>query len=365
MSAPVISEFVDITINIADAQAAKVNFGLPIGIFDHSVTANRVDGPYSSIDAVTAAGFTAAAEPEVFGWASSMFNQNPGVDEVKIGRQDVGDADWTATWNAVIAEDDDFYGVNIESRAEADILLVAAAVEPTGSTEKPKIFIAQSSDAALLAGTVGNVGEDLQTQGYHRTALVHHAIDDSTGGVDESDGYLDSAWTSRCLGFNLDAPGGRGQWIFKRLTGVPFNDLTDAEVSNVKGVNANVYGVTKALSFVSNGTMASGRFIDVTTTADWLKDRLESEILTTLVNDPVGIDLTTAGLNKLRRAGNTVLGNGIAYGHLTPDQPQIINWPTANQITAAERIARTITATGTLYLAGGLIKVNLTLTLVV
>lgn len=365
MSAPVIEEFVDITITIADALADRVSFGVPIGVFDHSATANRVDGPYASITEVVAAGFTAAAEPEVFGWASAAFDQSAGVDQLKVGRQDVGDADWTATLTAVAAEDDDWYGLNIESRAEADILLAAAFIETTGSTEKPKIFISQSSDAALLAGTAGNVGEDLQGQTYHRTALVYHAIDDSTGGVDESDGYLDGAWTSRCLGFNLDAPRGKGQWIFKQLSGIPFDTLTTAQVNAVYGVNANVYGRTKGLSFVSKGTMASGRFIDVTTTADWLKARLEEEIITAMVNDPVGIDLDTSGINKLRRAGNTVLANGVEYGHLSGDFTQTLTWPTFNQITAAQRIAREITATGVLYLRSGLVKVNLNLTVVV
>ena len=170
---------------------------------------------------------------------------------------------------------------------------------------------------------------------------------------------------SRCLGFNLDAPLGRGQWAFKQLTGIPFDVLTSAQVAFVKAENANVYGVTKGLSFVSDGQMATGRFIDVTTTADWIKARLEEELIETLVNDPVGIDITTRGLAKLRRAGNTVLANGVSFGHLTPDQEQKIDWPVLSQITAAERIARTITATGTLFLAGGLIQVNLTLTLVV
>lgn len=365
MSAPAISEFVNITISVQDAVSDRVNFGVLMGVFAHTVNANRVNGPYSDINAVTSAGFTAAAEPEVFGWASSVFNQQQGVDEIKIGLQTVGDAgDWTVTMPAVDADDDDYYGLNVETRAEADILNVAAHVEPSGSTEKPKIYIAQSSDAALLAGTAGNIGEDLRTQTYHRTALIHHAIDDSAGGSDESDGYLDGAWSSRCLGFDLDAPNGRGQWIFKQLVGVPYNDLTSAQVANVYAENANVYGITKGLSFPSKGTMASGRFIDITTSVDWLKARLEESIIETLVNDPVGLDMTSVGLGKLTRATNTVLGNGVLYGHLTPDQDQIFRWPTPNQISQADRTARTLTGTGTLYLAGGIVQVNLNITVV-
>ena len=46
MSAP-INLFVDVTINLTGAVAAKFGFGSPIGVFDHSVTANRIDGPYT------------------------------------------------------------------------------------------------------------------------------------------------------------------------------------------------------------------------------------------------------------------------------------------------------------------------------
>ena len=60
MSAP-ITTFVDVTVNLTGAVATAFGFGTPLGVFDHSITANRLDGPFTDLAAVVAAGFTSTA----------------------------------------------------------------------------------------------------------------------------------------------------------------------------------------------------------------------------------------------------------------------------------------------------------------
>jgi hypothetical protein len=344
-----ITEFVDINITLASASAAKFNFGALLGIFDHAVSTNRQEGPYSSVAEVVAAGFTSGAEAAVHAWATAVFAQDDGVDQVLIGHQDGGDADWTATLDAVEAADPtSWYITNIESRTEADILLAAAWHEA-----REKIYIAQSSDAAILAGTAGNVALDLQTANYNRSALIYHLTDGEP---------LDGAWASSGGGLNLDAPNGAGIWAYRQLEGIPFDAVSSAQAAEIFDANANVLGRNTGLNFTSKGTMASGRFIDVQTSLDWLKVRLEEKILSTFVAAPTKIPYTNGGINTLRAAVHEVFDQGVSFGHLSPDFERTLVAPDVSTVSAADKAARLLTMTGNVVLAGGIQKVVLNLT---
>ncbi len=358
--APPITQHVDITVTLTGAAAEKFGFGREIGIFDHSVTTNRQDGPFSDLQAVVDAGFTSSVEPEVNAWATAVFAQPTGVKEVVIGREDVGDVDWTVTMQAVSdADPGGWYITTVETRVEADILLVSAFIEATGTSETPKIYIAQSSDAALLAGTALNIGEDLQTLGQRRTGLIFHRFDDSTAGLVPSDGYLDGAWGSYGGGFDLDAPAGVGTWKFNQLSNVTFDPVTGTEATNIWNVNANLYGRNASLSFTQNGTMAQGaasapRFIDVTTSLDWLKKRVEEAILGAFVGAVTKVPFTDAGINKIRQVVTDVYDQGIAFGHISSDFPRTITLPNAVDISTANKAARLLVGTGNVVLEGAI-----------
>jgi hypothetical protein len=350
MSEP-ISHHVDVTVSLASANIDAYSFGSVCGIFDHSVTANRQDGPYTSLAEVVAAGFTAAAEAEVNAWATAVFAQDDKIDEVYIGREDVGDADWTATVTAVLAEDPlSFYILTAETRAEADILLVAAAIE---AADPPKIYIAQSSDAAILAGTPGNVALDLQAASYNRTALFYHATDSGLS----PNGYLDGAIASSGGGLNVDGPNGQGTWKYRQLEGVASSDITSAEATEVYDADCNLF----SRGFTSDGVMSSGRFIDVTVSLDWLKVRLEEAILAAFLRTSTKIPFTNAGIATIVGAIEGVFSDGITYGHLSPDEPPTLVVPKVQDISAAAKEARTLTLTGNAVLAGAIHKASLTI----
>jgi hypothetical protein len=160
-----ISEFVAVTVSLEGAAAERFSFGKLCGVFTHAVAgATRFMGPYASVAEAEAAGFTAAAVPEANAWLNAVFGQDASVDEVYIGqRVSPGDSNWTDTLTAVgaVAGPDGFYGLNIESRVEADILLAAAWAE-----SNKKLFIAQSNDVlgvqetdVTFAGVTNNAGD--------------------------------------------------------------------------------------------------------------------------------------------------------------------------------------------------------------
>lgn len=354
-----ITEFVDINISLSSAAADAASFGTLMGVFDHSIGSGRQAGPFSSVEEAVSAGFTSVAEPEVNAWVSAVFSQDDALDAVLIGRQDAGDADWTATMTAIEAEDpDSWYFTNIESRVEAEIALVAAWIEA-----RQKIFIAQSSDAAILAGTAGNVALDLQAAGYNRTALIYHSLDDSSAGDAPSHGYLDGAWASSIAGLDLDAPNGVGIAAYRQLDGIPFDDVSSGQASEIYAAGANLFGRNKGLNFTSKGTMASGRFIDVTTSLDWLKARLEEEILSAFVATNTKVPFTNAGINITRAAAQEVFDRGVSFGHLSADQPATISLPDVVTVSNANKANRELVGVANGVLAGAQQKFTLNITI--
>ena len=58
-----ITQFVDVNITIADAQAEKFSFGTLMFVAEHNVNTQRQSGPFFSVEELNDAGFTAAAAP--------------------------------------------------------------------------------------------------------------------------------------------------------------------------------------------------------------------------------------------------------------------------------------------------------------
>lgn len=347
MPAPII-EFVDVTVAVAGASATKFQFGALMGVFTTTDTSARQFGPFfSPQEIVDAALGSAPAEA----WGTTVFSQELGVDSVMIGREDAGDADWTVTMDAIEAEDSEsWYITNTETRTAADIEDVAVWCEArNGSSTAPKIYIPQSSDAAILTGGSG-IGFDLAALSLNRTALLYHS--------DDAD-YADGGWSSIGGGFNLDTPGGVGIWAYKTIAGVPIDVVTGAQAVAAYADNVNLYGRLKGLDFTSKGTMAAGepRFIDVTTSVDWLKVRLQEKVLETFVGTPTKIPYTNAGINIIVAAVQEVLQQGVSFGHLSPDTPPRIIAPNVFEVSSADKGARTLTLQVEVVLAGAIQKV--------
>ena len=339
-----ITEFIDVDVLLTGAAADKFSFGTLMGVFTHAITANRQDGPYFSLAEVVAAGFTQAATPTIYAWASAVFAQDDGVDQLLIGRIDALDANLTASLDAIEAAGaDTWYISNIESRADADIADLAAWTET-----RTKIAIVQSDDLTMTAALA------LQTAGYNRTALIYH---------DDDSEYLDGAWSSSGGGLNLDAPGGVGIWAYRQLEAVPFDDVTAAEATTIYGADANLFGRNKGLSFTSKGTAASSRFLDVQTSVDWVKARTEEEILSLFVGAPTKVPYTNAGINQVSAAIQNVLNRGVTFGHFSPDFPPTVTAPDVSTISSADKQNRELTLQASAVLAGAIQKVNLTINL--
>lgn len=138
---------VNVNARVADAASVAANFGTPIFVAEHSVTADRQNGPYSGVAALEAAGFTASAAPEVNAWARAAFSQQS-LSQVLIGRRAASEhiADTMAAIYAV--DPAAFFAVMMAANSADDIMGLAAWTEPLS-----KISLAQASGAVLLDNT--------------------------------------------------------------------------------------------------------------------------------------------------------------------------------------------------------------------
>lgn len=82
-----ISSIVTVSTVVGAAPVSRFGFGRFMHVAEHNVTANRIDGPYTSMAELEDAGFTELAAPTVYYAGSAVFAQSAGVDELYIGRK--------------------------------------------------------------------------------------------------------------------------------------------------------------------------------------------------------------------------------------------------------------------------------------
>jgi hypothetical protein len=471
-----ISQHINVSIALAEGNSAQANFGDLMFVGDHDVNATRINGPYASLAAVVAAGFTVADEPEIHAWATAVFSQRPRCSQVFIGLWDTAAETLVAALDAIEAADPSIgYCFNIASRATANIMALATWIEA-----RSKIAVTQNDDAGMLAGTtstaqnvditlggtatdgayrttvvndwtgatvadvtttrsagspatlaliadahaaaleavtalaaitspiaavgavisvdftglgnhysftttapapatmvaadiagqIQNAAQLLQAAGFDRTAVIYH--DDDTE-------YLDGAWSARCLGFNLDAPSGAGTWSYHELNGVTATRLTDAQKSNLTDDGANFYSPVRYTSgveeagFTFPGVMASGRFIDITTTIDITQARMEEAGLAVFLlaaSSNRKVPYTDAGIAMFDSAFSSVFADLTKAGHFAAGAtspvsgeitPRVVV-PLAAEVSSANKSLRRLVMSAEAVLAGAINSVGDTAT---
>jgi len=143
-----ITYYVDVSVSTTGTGPQPAGFGVPMFLYEHALEDDRLAGPFTSAADVLDEGHASGSPPHL--WAQALMRQSPRVKQFYIGRRDSADADIGAALDAVLAVNAGaWYGINSESRDDADVLGLAAWVEAAAF---PKLAIAQSNAASLLAG---------------------------------------------------------------------------------------------------------------------------------------------------------------------------------------------------------------------
>lgn len=214
---------VNLSISVVTANSARASFGVPMFVHDFAVGSGRQLGPYSSQQAVIDAGFTLAAEPECYNWAAAVFAQRPRATQVMFGRRSSSTENLVTCLDAIAAEDlASWYCTNVSVRSTAEIMALA-----TWTESRSKIGIAQTSSAALLAGTASTAQTSTLTVGGTATDGVYSAT-------------LINDWTGATIGTPVTVT---------RAAGVPATntDIADALATGLEAVTA-IAAITDAIN---------------------------------------------------------------------------------------------------------------------
>lgn len=322
-----VDDIVRVNITQEDSAVSRAGFStlLAVPSAAHAVFPERVR-TYSGGDILgdmVTDGF--ATTDEAYLQIAAALAQRPRHGTVKVGRADAGDANLTATMNAIEADDPDFYGFVHGTRTEADLLELAAWTESNGR----HLYGAQSGDAAITAQTAGNVLEDLQAQAYRRTFLAFHAP--------ATEDYFDARWMARGLIADLDTRKGQITWANKTLAGAAFDALTGGERSYIHGLDGNTYERRMAKNITRNGTLIDGEFIDVQVGIDWLDNRMTEDVFAAITGTPTRIEMSQAGLDAIelvvRKRLQLAVDNGILLSY-------DVSVPTFEEVSTSDRAAR-------------------------
>lgn len=313
-----LSSIIDVQITRETKTPTQKGFGtlLILGESDRFGGVERIRS-YSSIEEVEA-DFT-VADPEI-DMARSAFGQAVKPEQVKIGTLLAADqGSYVTALTAISQIDDDWYGLATETESDANINLIAAYIEA-----RIKIYFANTRDAAVLAGTAGNVAEDLNAAAYDRTSLSYSGA--------ASTQYLSSG----LAGGQLPKVPGSVTYKFKTVAGVTADKLTTTQINNVESEKANHYTAVAGINIYQQGTVSSGEFVDVMIGADWIQARLQETIYQQLVNLDK-IPYTNAGIAVVQNLMNQVLTQAVKNSILADFK---ITVPDVSEISSLDKGAR-------------------------
>jgi hypothetical protein len=323
----------NITVNVFldPSPAPEAGFGIVLLLVPkatNSLNSERVATYTSYDDAVTdntaghiSAGSLAAVE--------AAFAQRPKPSSFKLGNVDlVGGETYATGLAAVIAVDDDFYGVCLSPRTDAEIVLVSAYVE---ASSKKMLCAFQSDDASWL--TAGIPAGLSAIEDNEQTIANYH--DDDTA-------WMDVATLVNRLRFDPDDQS--APWHGYAARGVADYAAVPSAAERLLVIanNCNLGLPYGGQDFVIDpGVNMTGRAIDEILSADWFSTRLQERTAALVVEhgergEKIVIDKT--GQKKVLAVIEGLLAAGVSAGHFVVGQTEAI----AETITSADRDARTM-----------------------
>lgn len=240
---------------------------------------------YSSLSEIADAGFLTSSA--VYLSAQALFQQNPNIGQIYVGRKLTGvdgSETWTVAMDAIKEDSDAWYGFFIGTRTLADLEEVADWAEAN-----KKLFFISDDDSNIISGT-GDIAEYLETNNYDRSTVLYHPDAD----LSTDDPYAEAAWS----GFMFTYEPGEATWAYKQLTGVPAYQLTTAQRNTALGKNCNLFEEIAGVDVTRFGKVGSGEYIDIIRGTDWLEARIQERVFTVLLNN-AKVPYTDAGIQSV------------------------------------------------------------------
>jgi len=243
-----------------------------------------------------------------------------------------------------VALDNEFFGLVVDSFLES--ALGAAA---TFAEANKKMLIALTADTGVTSNSTTDVASDVKAAGDNFTAVYW------TGDP--------GSWPSvGLLARQLSRAPGSSTFALKNIVGEVLSAVTTTQVANLRSKNAMFQALVKGLRVTYDGKAGSGRFLDITYGAEWLKAQIQSLVLAVLANLEK-VPYTNEGValieGQLRAALDLAVGNNFIVSGYNVHVPKI-----PQGVTSSDRTNRLLpNVTWDARLAGAIHKVILNGTL--
>lgn len=259
---------IDITVQLQPAPPKRKGFGNVLYIgpkADIAYSSARVR-TYNDLDAVESDGDL--SQPQIDA-ATAYFGQEPEPDQLLIGYVDLaGGETYKDALDAIEGDTDDFYGVVIEARTDAEIVDISEAVE---NHSRDVLCSVQTSDQTNIDSSGLSSGLSA-IDGKERTFLHYH---------DQDSEYLDIAWLGAWLTADPDEASAPGFVEIKQVA-----EYSGALPSGATGENGFAYEndvnlmlpFSSADRFVKPARNQNGRQASFILSRDWFANRLQTDI---------------------------------------------------------------------------------------
>ena len=315
-----LDDVVNVIVNLSLRSAVRIGFNLSLLLSDSDVLSatDRV-AVYSGLASMEEAGFTVSM-PE-YKAAQVYFAQTSKPGRVAIGFWDSANESLAEAVAACRVTNREWYGIVPIGSMQSDTFASPSMTEILGAAATIEACVPSSVMFAAVDLTTMNTLKGLS---YRRTLGV------VTEDIMKPVGIL--GWA---MGANTGLANSAYTLKFKQIVGVPVDPLTEAQVSDAKAANGNVYinrGAT--YNWFEDGTMADATWFDEMINLDMLANNIQLSI-SDLLSKTKKLPQTEAGmlqiinsfapdLEKAVRTGFAAPGIWNAPGFLTLEQGDAI-----------------------------------------
>lgn len=301
------------TISFGSQPLTRAGFGTGLILGDNASFDERIRYYNAAADllADSDAGIV-ATDPEYL--AAVAFELN-GLRRFAVGKQIVGDSgDYGTTFDAVMAESNDWYGVICTSRTEADIDAIAPKAAANG-----KLYMAQTADADVITSASDDVASELQDAANASTVVAYHTT---------STVLIDACALASMLRVNWDTQS--TTLAAKRFQGATVDELSATARTNALAKNVLIYESVKRLGWAFEGKVAAGFFVDEIIIRDWYKTRIEegiAQLLSDVSNRDERVPGGRRGMDGLVRSVYKAQHDiGVTAGHFEDKREDGTDW---------------------------------------
>lgn len=294
---------------------------------------------------VTASGTTTLILTADVGGVAFSAKGSTNLTPVYGGTETITDAS-----NAVILENNDWYGYQVYSHVKADQLEAAAFAQAA-----KKFYKTSSSDANIInqsaSADTTSVATAFKANGYDRAGVIYGGNADAQ--------YPEAAYMSVLFGYEP----GSVTMNLKGLVGDTVDNLTTTQITNAQSKNVAVYVPIAGSNNILYPTMGDGTFDDIIRDLDYAASDLQVSTFSVLKNNGK-VGMTDVDIALVEGAVQASVQRSASLGIFDPNDITI-TVPKLSQISANDRALRRLTGIKVVArMAGSIhfVQINLTAT---